>query len=325
MNNVESDGQKGNTAENTPKCVGPTTPLQSEEQSKLEAPKSYDPNSGQTNVLKRILHWCAVKERKTGLHDWIMVAFTGVLTLVAIGQATIAWQNSKSGTEQMGRVIDAANRIDDAADSFSRSAAAINGGIASAVQKLQTQTEKMDSARTSTEENSKKSLQATIDTFHQEQRAWLGITGVAMNNDHIVARITNTGRVAANFRANVDLIVANFVLTKDTPFEAAEHTVGFGGGGTSIPPGGYYDIAFPISLISEKDRISIEKNLRLIYFRGDATYQTGFGKNDVLRFCFAWTHQNPVFQSCPLLRGEGLEKANKEDEDRNHHQIKIVP
>jgi hypothetical protein len=54
-------------------------------------------------------------------------------------QVYITWSNSKSSTEQIERMITAADRIDDAADSFSGSAAHINLGISQAVEKLNSQ------------------------------------------------------------------------------------------------------------------------------------------------------------------------------------------
>ena len=89
--------------------------------------------------FRKFLHWCAVKAEKAGLHDWLMVLFTALLTIVAVMQVWIVWQNSKIGTVQTEKFITAAQRIDAAADSFSGSAANINQGVASAVKNLNLQ------------------------------------------------------------------------------------------------------------------------------------------------------------------------------------------
>jgi hypothetical protein len=93
-------------------------------------------------------------------------------------QLIITCSNNANSSQQSERFLQSANRIDDAADSFSDSASKINGGIGQAVTKLQTQADKMDKARESSENNSTRALQSTIDNFRQEQRAWVGIGGI---------------------------------------------------------------------------------------------------------------------------------------------------
>ena len=68
-----------------------------------------------------------------------MVAFTGVLTYVAIQQFLFNKASSKSSTEQINKILDASYRIEDAADSFSGNSTHINDGIGDAVKKLQIQ------------------------------------------------------------------------------------------------------------------------------------------------------------------------------------------
>jgi hypothetical protein len=71
------------------------------------------------------------------------------------------------------QIVAASERNAAAAEGFAQSASHINEGIENAVLKLKTQTEKMDSARTDADKDAKNALGATIDNFHQEQRAWL--------------------------------------------------------------------------------------------------------------------------------------------------------
>jgi hypothetical protein len=76
--------------------------------------------------------WERVKQKgsSAGLHDWLMVVFTFILTIVAIEQGILAWQNSQSSTEQMGKIITAADQLKNAAASFSESASQSTRGSA---------------------------------------------------------------------------------------------------------------------------------------------------------------------------------------------------
>jgi hypothetical protein len=93
-------------------------------------------------------------------------------------QLIASCNNSRSSTAQMQNLQTAADRIDDAAESFSRSSADISRSMGDAVTKLQTQADKMDKARVSSERDSTQTLKATIESFHQEDRAWVGISEV---------------------------------------------------------------------------------------------------------------------------------------------------
>ena len=76
------------------------------------------------------------------LHDWLMVVFTGVLHGLRSQQFHFAKENARTSTEQVNKIIEAAdNRTEDAADSFSGSAKHIDDGIQNAVNQLQVQAE----------------------------------------------------------------------------------------------------------------------------------------------------------------------------------------
>jgi hypothetical protein len=179
--------------------------------------------------------WIKQKAEHAGLHDWLMVLFTAVLTLVAIEQGILAWQNSQSSTAQMGKIIDAANRIEDAADSFSGSASHINNGVSDAVTKLQTQADELERARRSSESNSERALNATVDNFRLDQRAWLEIrlstprdgdtaglkTGdsAPLSDERIHSLITNSGKTPAK---DIVAVIATWTRFGDFPPEEAE-------------------------------------------------------------------------------------------------------
>jgi hypothetical protein len=130
------------------------------------------------SAAAKFVRWMIVKAEKAGLHDWLIVIFTGVLTFVGVGQVILARQNSRSSSEQVGKIIDAADRIEDAADSFAGSSAHINKGMGDAVQELQAQADRMDAARKSSERASKQALRILIDNARTDQRAWIGVEDV---------------------------------------------------------------------------------------------------------------------------------------------------
>jgi hypothetical protein len=105
-----------------------------------------------------------------------MISLTAIVVFTTVSQAIQSCSNNRSTSQQVDRLIDAANRVDDAAESFSISASGINGGVSNAVSKLNDQAKKMDAARLSSEKQSSAALQATVDSFHTEDRAWVGIS-----------------------------------------------------------------------------------------------------------------------------------------------------
>jgi hypothetical protein len=146
----------------------------------------------------------------------------GVVLTAAVAAATIAYsiiagwqlrlmsQASIDNAAQTQRLIDAANRMDHAADSFSQSASGINSGVSDAVAKLQSQADKLDASRRSADKNSAASLHATIDSFHREERAWIGIANakplsytpdIAAKSANMIVAFTlrNYGRSAAEY------------------------------------------------------------------------------------------------------------------------------
>jgi hypothetical protein len=114
--------------------------------------------------LYRISSRIKKKAIHTGLHDWLMVIFTFVLTGVGIGQGILAYQNFKSSPAQIQRFLDAAARIEDAGDSFAKSSADINRGLGNAVSKLGEQ------ATTATD-----ALNASRSQFAEAERPWIAI------------------------------------------------------------------------------------------------------------------------------------------------------
>ena len=97
-----------------------------QEKPSIKAPKTYQ---GEINTEKEILDRVKTSER------W-MIWLTAVVAFTAIFQTVQSCNNNASTSKQVDKVICAANRIGEAADKFSTSAANINTGIGKAVDKL---------------------------------------------------------------------------------------------------------------------------------------------------------------------------------------------
>jgi hypothetical protein len=169
--------------------------------------------------------------------DRLMIFLTGVIAVSAISTILVSWWSNNAASRQVDRLIGAANRVAGAAEGFSGSASNINGGISSAVEKLSDQATQMESARRSSEASSRSALQATIDGFHNENRAWVGISAAIPERLSAEANqsmafivgftLRNYGRSAANnvrFLAKVD----------SDPGDELERR-----GSTAAHPGGY--------------------------------------------------------------------------------------
>jgi len=164
------------------------------------------------NLLKRVLEKIPHGER-------MMILLTAAVAFATFAQAGIAWYSShtagKTQTDQFNQMKSVADRMEGAAKSFAGNSSNINQGIALATTKLQSQADMIDKARKAADtdserslalarENANKSLQATIDNFHQEQRAWLSVKNVQISKPISTsesAQVTivygNTGRTPA--------------------------------------------------------------------------------------------------------------------------------
>jgi hypothetical protein len=110
----------------------------------------------------------------------IALIIAGIVAFVTICQFLLAWTNGKSTSNQIDRLITAAQtqataaqqmvsaseRNAGAAEKFATNAGYINNGVGDAVNKLAAQAEQLEVSRKSSEGN-----------FRQDQRAWVGVTG----------------------------------------------------------------------------------------------------------------------------------------------------
>jgi hypothetical protein len=96
--------------------------------------------------------------------------------------AYLGWQNSRFTSYQTEQLIAASkygayasNQNARAANNFAESARSINEGIGDSVVELGKQAELAETAQDISQEASSKALQATIENFNQQQRAWVGV------------------------------------------------------------------------------------------------------------------------------------------------------
>lgn len=137
---MDEQGSAG--AGNDPNRNGPTRNLTppSPQQSANSTGQQNNASSSKERYWRSFLS--AGADRHIELALGVLIASFACFQLVA------SCNNSRTSTEQLTRMIVAADRIDDAADSFSLSASGINGGVSDAVKKL-------DAQRVSSERESK--------------------------------------------------------------------------------------------------------------------------------------------------------------------------
>lgn len=125
------------------------------------------------------------KPAQLGLDRYFELLLTCAIVYFAYSQVRVAESSSEGSTKQVGQLIIAADRINDAADSFSASSAAISRGIGDAVGKLNTQADSTKSlvretelgakAATSAAGAAQESADIARDSMYLSERAWVGM------------------------------------------------------------------------------------------------------------------------------------------------------
>lgn len=95
-----------------------------------------------------------------------MIALTAIVAFTTISQAVQSCNNNRSTSNQVDRLITAADRIDNAADSFSASARSINDGVNNAVRKLNLQANETTRLATAAEAANSNALEGDRPWFH---------------------------------------------------------------------------------------------------------------------------------------------------------------
>jgi hypothetical protein len=106
--------------------------------------------------------------------NWAKTAV--LMSTVAALFVCLQWIEMHTGSKDTAAIKVAAQEQAAATDKFANAASGINSGVTDTVAKLSDQVKKMDASRISSERESRAELQATIDNFHNENRAWVGIS-----------------------------------------------------------------------------------------------------------------------------------------------------
>jgi hypothetical protein len=227
---------------------------------------------------------------KTG-ERW-MICITILVFLVSCFQAYESWTNNKSTGVQVDNIITAANRVDNAADSFSKSAAGINGGVASAVSELHGQADE-----------SRKALQATTNNFHREQRAYLIPGDPEDTSGYGLLRfpIINFGHTTAShlvISTHFERIKVDLSTTKS---ELMDRRVLSVRRVPTIPPSdkpSFYMMVFIPQQGSNDYRVELANGTEDLLARGTIQYDSGFGESDTIPWCYGWKSLHARWENC---------------------------
>jgi hypothetical protein len=102
------------------------------------AEETGNENKGSRHYFRELLN--------EGPDRHIELLLTIAIATFALFQLLITCSNNASTSQQTQRLLDSANRINDAADSFSKSSADIGRGMSDAVGKLNLQAQKLDAS-----------------------------------------------------------------------------------------------------------------------------------------------------------------------------------
>ena len=154
----------------------------------VEAPK---PTQSASQTQKETLDAIRKGER-------IALIIAAIVAFGTIGQWITSCNNNASTTKQTERLLDAANRVDDAAESFSRSASGINGGVNNAVDKLNLQADALNKSVAQASRLATDTETANTNALESD-RPWLGgyisVTGFeAGKSPEAVCAFQNAGR-----------------------------------------------------------------------------------------------------------------------------------
>jgi hypothetical protein len=205
-----------------------------------------------------------------------MMLAAGV-AVATIGYTIAAWRTlkvmkeiSKDSSAQTAQLIDAANQIKSAAWQFKGSTQGIDGNLGNAVVTLQTQAD-----------NSKKSLQASIDNFHLDQRAWVGINEIATPPQihpglNLAPTIfaSNTGKTPAFHVVDRS---GWAMLTVSEHYDPATRLLSIAPDqqGVISPNGGRQFVGTPHT-ITQSESDAINAGTSVVYVFGEITYEDSF-------------------------------------------------
>jgi hypothetical protein len=281
-------GNKG--ADTDSLIVKPTSSLQPDQKDKAKDTHTSENEANKIVDAHKKNRWEEL--RGAGVDRHIELGLTCAIVFFSLVQLLVTWSNNSSTSKQSERLLDSANRINDAADSFSRSSADMSGSMGNAVKQLEAQAKGIEASRTTSESNSKQALDNTVRQSNLDERAWAGfrnLTFVINKTDplKVQIRVAILGKSPA-----VDIVVKQGIRFFPPTYiiqvsDLSPDPIGIHQG-TAFP-----NTEFPIQVngenpISPKERFFIDgvldKTYSLYYF-GVIAYNDIFRKPHWTRFC----------------------------------------
>jgi hypothetical protein len=292
--------EKQDSADQAAQSPPPTFPDKEEATEGGKMPSGQSDHSGEQinpkTKWQRFKAWCS----EITFADAVMLLLTlviagtgivGILLVIQGGEDTtnIA-EAAKSQACSARKIAEASERNATAAEGFAASAGGIKTGIDGAVLKLQAQADKMEDARKSSERNSTNALQATIDNFHQDQRAWVGIESIDAFNlaptdsFKIVFRTRNSGRTPALKMHSLAILHSLPGSEKFAPDIGATPGDAINSNSTDAPNGTGY-IPTPSYPLTQKQIDAIKSGVFRLYAYGRIDYTDIYGRPHTTTFC----------------------------------------
>jgi hypothetical protein len=226
---------------------------------------------------------------------FLVVAFAGA-------QFATSCSSSRSTSQQIGQLLISANRTNDAADSFSDSAAHINSGIGSAVAKLGEQVGKLDTSAEQTRRLAAATEKANAYSAESD-RPWIAVKLYPDNPDAAKpvkwrAVFPNAGRSPALVLKTLVSSRPMFAFTTPPPYDGEPPcTVE---GQSIVVPGDYIssDAESPAVLGIPQMR-DVNAGILKLYTYGEVFYRSP--KNNVVRHTYAcdiWLPRDSKWVNC---------------------------
>ena len=225
------------------------------------------------------------KPKEIGFDRIVELALTCAIVYFAWSQVRVAETSSEGSTRQLGQIIVAADRINDAADSFSRSSADIGRATADAVNKLNLQAVATNKAA----DAARSAAQTAKETLHVSERAYVVIedTSFGFSTKSVILPLVNSGHIPSgemisvvheatyNVASPADQINYNIPNQIDWQHQRWD----------SILQGNHQTLIIPIPPL-EEDRVNA--GTQMVVVAGSLTYNDGFvgSSQQKWKFCF---------------------------------------
>jgi hypothetical protein len=193
MDHPKSTTESAKAAQSTLPIVDPASIPHAQQEHPAGPTDTPQDKSNQVIGGAKKNYWKRLLEEKPDRHIELILAFA--ITFFAAAQWITSCSNNASTNKQVAQLLTAADRVDDAAESFSISASHINDGMEKAVQNLAKQNA-----------TSNRALQTSIMQFEQDRRPFLLLetdnTEVAHNHVQTIETVADNstfGHISMNF------------------------------------------------------------------------------------------------------------------------------